>query len=885
MLSKLFGTSNDRILKKIYPIVKQINALEPKMMSLSEGELRQKTDEFKKRLAAGESTDDILPEAFATVREASRRILVAPNADSPDKTMRHFDVQLIGGIVLHQGKIAEMTTGEGKTLVATLPAYLNALTGEGVHIVTVNDYLARRDKEWMSPLYEYLGLKAGAIQANQSAEEKQAAYLCDITYGTNNEFGFDYLRDNMKSRPEEQVQISRGLNYSIVDEVDSILIDEARTPLIISGPVEESTDKYYTADKIARRLKPGKHFEIKEKERMAHLTEEGIEEVEKLLNVESLYTGANMEWPHYIEQALRAHYLFKGDKDYIVKNGEVVIVDEFTGRLMEGRVWSDGLHQAVQAKERQRIKEENQTLATITLQNFFRLYKKLAGMTGTAVTEAAEFDKIYKLEVVTIPTNKPMHRENLPDRVYRTEKEKFDAIIQEIKEVHQQGRPVLVGTVSIEKSELLSERLRRGGIEHEVLNAKHHEREAQIIAKAGQPGNVTIATNMAGRGTDIVLGEGVAERGGLHIVGTERHEARRIDNQLRGRAGRQGDPGSSRFYVSLEDDLMRIFASERVGSLLKTFGMEEGMAIEHSMVSKSIERAQKKVEAHNFEIRKHLLDYDEVMDQQRKTVYTLRQNVLEGKNLRDYVIQMIEDSIAEMVSYAFDMKSIDREDEDEEEEEKEDEESEGRFDLADWFKKKFGINVDLDDIEEKTRQNIEEFLIKKAVEAYEEKENTIGKNEMEKIAQILLLDKIDTKWKDHLYAMDHLRSGIGLRGYAQVDPRIEYKKEALSMFENMNLSIRDEVTDLIFKLQMVDESDRKDIWHPDNYLHQEVSGTEKIQGPQAPASPVQQSTANVAEETAERKTEPIKVAVKVGRNQPCICGSGKKYKQCCGRVR
>ncbi|MCF6153916.1 MAG: preprotein translocase subunit SecA [Candidatus Brocadia sp.] len=867
-LTKIFGTSNERILNKIKPIIEHINSLEPKMMSLTDAELRQKTDEFKERLSRGETMDDLLPEAFATVREASRRVLVAPNPDSPNRTMRHFDVQLIGGIVLHQGKIAEMATGEGKTLVATLPAYLNALSGKGVHIVTVNDYLAKRDRDWMSPLYEFLGLKTGAIQSNQPYEEKKAAYLCDITYGTNNEFGFDYLRDNMRVRTEEQVQISRGLNYAIVDEVDSILVDEARTPLIISGPAEESTEKYYLADKVARRLKAGKHFEIKEKERMAHLTEEGIEEVEKLLNVDSIYTDRNMEWPHYIEQALRAHYLFKNDRDYIVKGGEVIIVDEFTGRLMEGRVWSDGLHQAVQAKEHQRIKEENQTLATITLQNFFRLYKKLAGMTGTAMTEAAEFDKIYKLEVVAIPTNKPMRRTNFPDRVYRTEKEKFDAIIKEIAEVHKSGRPTLVGTVSIEKSELLSEKLMREGIEHEVLNAKQHEREANIVAKAGQRGNVTIATNMAGRGTDIVLGEGVADLGGLHIIGTERHEARRIDNQLRGRAGRQGDPGSSRFYVSLQDDLMRIFASERVSSLLKTFGMEEGMAIEHSMVSKSIERAQKKVEEHNFEIRKHLLEYDEVMDQQRKTIYSLRQDVLEGKNIRDYIFQMIEDGIKEVTAFAFDTKSG----RDEEE----------PFDIADWFKQKFGLLIDLNEVEEKTRQNVEAFLIKKAEEAYEAKENTIGKEEMEKIAQILLLEKIDTKWKDHLYAMDHLRSGIGLRGYAQVDPRIEYKREALAMFESMNLSIRDEVTDLIFKLQLGREAEKKDIWHPDHYVHQEVSGLETIQ--ESPvAAAIQGANANT-EEQVERKMEPIKVGIKVGRNQPCPCGSGKKFKQCCGRV-
>ena len=869
-ITKLFGTSNERIIKSIRPIVDQINALEQKMMSLTDAEIRQKTDEFKERLSKGETMDDLLPEAFAVVREGSRRVLIAPNPDSPNRTMRHFDVQLIGGVVLHEGKIAEMATGEGKTLVATLPAYLNALTGNGVHIVTVNDYLAKRDRDWMTPLYEFLGLKAGAIQSNQEYNEKKAAYLCDITYGTNNEFGFDYLRDNMRVRPEEQVQISRGLNYAIVDEVDSILVDEARTPLIISGPAEESTEKYYIADKIARRLKAAKHFEIKEKERAAHLSEEGVEEVEKQLNVDSLYTGTNMEWPHYIEQALRAHHLFKNDRDYIVKNGEVIIVDEFTGRLMEGRVWSDGLHQAVQAKEHQRIKEENQTLATITLQNFFRLYKKLAGMTGTAMTEAAEFDKIYKLEVVLIPTNKPMHRTNFPDRVYRTEKEKFDAIIKEIVEVHKEGRPTLVGTVSIEKSETLSEKLTREGIEHEVLNAKQHEREAHIIAKAGQRGNVTIATNMAGRGTDIVLGEGIAALGGLHIIGTERHEARRIDNQLRGRAGRQGDPGSSRYYVSLQDDLMRIFASERVSSLLKMFGMEEGMAIEHSMVSKSIERAQKKVEEHNFEIRKHLLDYDEVMDQQRKTIYSLRQDALEGKNLRDYVLRMMEDSIKEIVTFAYDTKSS-RDEGD-------------QLDLTAWFKQKFGFTIDLNEVEGKTRPSVEASLIKKAEVAYEAKESEIGKEEMEKIAQILLLEKIDIKWKDHLYAMDHLRSGIGLRGYAQIDPKIEYKREALGMFESMNLSIRDEVTDLIFKLQPVKETERKDIWHPDQFVHKEVSGLEAIHESPVTVGTVQDVNAD-SEEQVERKIEPIKVGLKVGRNQPCTCGSGKKFKQCCGRLK
>ncbi|HHT9125610.1 MAG TPA: preprotein translocase subunit SecA [Candidatus Brocadiia bacterium] len=859
-LGKVFGSSNERIVRRLYPIVEHINSFEPKMQKLTDAELRQKTDEFKMRVSKGETLDDILPEAFAVVREASRRIPTTPDPRILPKAMRHFDVQLIGGIVLHQGKIAEMQTGEGKTLVATLPAYLNALTRKGVHIVTVNDYLAKRDRDWMGPVYEALGLTVGAIQSNQEYNEKRAAYQCDITYGTNNEFGFDYLRDNMRARLEEQVQVSRGLNYAIVDEVDSILIDEARTPLIISGPAEESTERYYRADTVARRLKPGKHFEIKEKEKATHLTEEGIEEVEKLLGVESIYTDKNMDWPHFIEQALRAHHLFKGDRDYIVQGREVVIVDEFTGRLMDGRVWSDGLHQAVQAKERLRVKEENQTLATITLQNFFRLYKKLAGMTGTAATEAAEFDKIYGLEVVTIPTNKPLIRYTNPDRVFRTEKEKFDAIEEEIKEINQTGRPVLVGTVSIEKSEILSNRLRRLGIEHEVLNAKQHAREAVIVSKAGQMNTVTIATNMAGRGTDIVLGEGVAKLGGLHIVGTERHEARRIDNQLRGRAGRQGDPGSSRFYVSLEDDLMRIFASERVSSILKKFGMTEGMAIEHSMITKSIERAQKKVEEHNFEIRKHLLEYDEVMDEQRKSIYGWRQNVLEGKNLKEDMLRLIKESALDSVDYYLNLKL-----------------ESGEWDskgLVNWFRQKFGTEVNLNNTNELSREDIENLLIEESIKAYEEKEKSIGEVQMRKLEQLLLLDRVDIRWKDHLYAMDHLKSGIGLRGYAQVDPKVEYKREALAMFESMGMSIREEVTDLIFKLQLrtEEESRPRDVWHEDSFVYQDFS---------ASAKQSQEAIAN--SETAEQKLEPIRVGLKVGRNQPCPCGSGKKYKQCCGK--
>ena len=691
IFTKIFGSSNERVLKALNPIVEQINLLESKMKGLTDAELREMTDKFRERLADGEKLDNLLPEAFAAVREASVRVLLITNSDGSSTGMRHFDVQLIGGIVLHQGKIAEMGTGEGKTLAATLPAYLNALEGKGVHVITVNDYLAKRDRDWMGPMYEFLGITSGSIQGKQSYEDKKLAYKADITYGTNNEFGFDYLRDNMRVHLEEQVQ--RGLNYAIVDEVDSILIDEARTPLIISGPSEESTDKYYTADKIARKMKRGTHYEIKEKEKSVNLTEEGINFVENQLGVDSIYEDINMDWPHYIEQSLRAHSLYSIDTDYIVRGRDVIIVDEFTGRLMEGRVWSDGLHQAVQAKERLKIKEENQTLATITLQNYFRLYKKLSGMTGTAFTEATEFDKIYDLEVVVIPTNKPLRRHNYPDKVYCTPKEKHNAIVEEIVEVHKTGRPILVGTISIEKSELLSTMLRRCGIEHEVLNAKHHEREAAIVSKAGQRGNVTIATNMAGRGTDIVLGDRIAEEGGLHIIGTERHESRRIDNQLRGRAARQGDPGSSRFYVSIEDDLMRIFAPERVGAILKKFGMVDGMAIEHSMINKSIERAQKKVEEHNFEIRKNLLEYDEVMDEQRKTIYTRRQKILRQEGLREDMLQMIEESIQDSVDYYLNPKLHNSEWELES--------------LFKWYEQKLGIVLDnKKSAEEETREDI-----------------------------------------------------------------------------------------------------------------------------------------------------------------------------------
>ncbi|MDI6759362.1 MAG: preprotein translocase subunit SecA [Candidatus Brocadiaceae bacterium] len=856
-----FGTANERILAQLWPIVHHISSLEPKVKELTDAQLRAKTDEFKKRLQAGETLDDLLPEAFAVVREASNRVPRSPNPEIPLFTMRPFDVQLLGGIVLHQGKIAEMATGEGKTLVAILPAYLNALTGRGVHIVTVNDYLAKRDRDWMGPVFEFLGMTAGAIQSHQEYKDKQQAYQCGIVYGTNSEFGFDYLRDNMRLGVEEQVQ-GGGLNYAIVDEVDSILIDEARTPLIISGPSEESTEKYYVADRISRRLKD-KHFQIKEKEKQVHLTDEGTVEVEHQLGIGSMYTGANMDWPHYIEQSLRAHHLFKLDRDYIVKDGQVVIVDEFTGRLMEGRVWSDGLHQAVEAKERQKIKEENQTLATVTLQNYFRVYKKLAGMTGTASTEASEFDKIYGLEVVVIPPNKSLHRTNFPDKVYRTEREKWNAIEEEIAEIHKSGRPLLIGTVSIERSEMLSERLQRRGITHEVLNAKHHEREAHIVAKAGQMGHVTVSTNMAGRGTDIILGEGVAGLGGLHVVGTERHEARRIDNQLRGRSGRQGDPGSSRFYVSLEDDLMRLFASERVSSILQRLGMEEGMAIEHSMVSNAIERAQKKVEEHNFEIRKHLLEYDEVMDEQRKTIYAWRQKCLEGKDLREDVLKMIRDSVLDEVDYYMGVK--------------EEGESWDTKSLLEWFGTKFRAEVTLDEIADKTKEEIQGLLTTRAQELYQQRVREIGEEEVLRLEQILLLEKIDAKWKDHLYAMDHLKSGIGLRGYAQIDPRVEYKREALVMFEEMMFSIRAEIIDIFFKIKIERgvPAMARSVWKAEDFVYQDPSLL--LEGKRSA-----QPTATNAE-AGERRLEPIRVSAKVGRNQPCPCGSGKKYKVCCGK--
>jgi preprotein translocase subunit SecA len=832
-LTKVFGSENERTLKKIIPLAQHISSLEPEVERLSDEQLRLKTQQFQEKLAQGATEDDILPEAFAVVREASKRTT----------KMRHFDVQLIGGIVLHEGRIAEMATGEGKTLVATLPAYLNALTKKGVHVVTVNDYLARRDSEWMGPIYKFLGLTVGAIQHDSSTQDRQAAYHADITFGTNNEFGFDYLRDNMKYDLRDYVQ--REHNYAIVDEVDSILIDEARTPLIISGPAEESTDKYYRIDRIIPRLKKGTDYTVDEKANAVTLTEEGIVHAEHLLGIQNLYDPNNMDWLHHIHQGLKAHALFELDVDYVVKDGAVLIVDEFTGRLMPGRRYSDGLHQALEAKENVKIESENQTLATITLQNYFRMYKKLAGMTGTAETEAVEFGKIYNLDVVVIPTNRDLIRLSFPDVVYRTEKEKFNAVVEEIKQMNATGRPALVGTVSIEKSERLSALLKRTGIKHVVLNAKYHEKEAEIIAQAGQKGAVTIATNMAGRGTDIVLGPGIADLGGLHILATERHEARRIDNQLRGRAGRQGDPGSSRFYLSLEDDLMRIFGSDRISPIMQKLGMEEGVPIEHKLVTRSIEHAQKQVEGRNFEIRKHLLEYDDVMNKQREAVYGLRRKVLEEESHTEYIMELCEAILKWQV----------------------DERCPQGKDPRDWdvealvndMRGQFGMDVDPEKIRQlENPDNIYDFLYQKLEQLYSEKKTKIGPERWAIHERLLMLHVIDSQWKDHLYGLDHLKEGIGFRGYGQRDPLIEYKKESFVLFEEMMNRMEEEIVKYVFMTQPPSAEDTPRV----------VRAPKAVQfsGPSLESAVV----------TAVRKGQ------KVGRNDPCPCGSGQKYKKCCG---
>jgi preprotein translocase subunit SecA len=1182
-LIRIFGNSNERVVRRMRPLVARINELEPASMALTDEQLKGKTVELRARLAQGETLDDLLPEAFAYCREAGRRFL----------KMRHYDVQLMGGMVLHGGNISEMVTGEGKTLVATLAAYLNALEGKGVHVVTVNDYLARRDAEWMSPLYQGLGMTVGAIQADMDSTERQDIYGRDITYGTNNEFGFDYLRDNMK--PARHLQAQGILHYAIIDEVDSILVDEARTPLIISGPAFDDVRKYAEADRIARLLRPAVHFEVKEKERTAHLNDEGVREAEKLAGVESFYTPGNMEWPHLIDNSLKAHHLYRKDRDYIVSpDGEIIIVDEFTGRLMTGRQWSDGLHQAVEAKERVKIKEENQTLATITLQNFFKLYKKLSGMTGTAMTEANEFWKVYKLDVIAIPTNKPLSRVNYSDVIYRSETEKVQALLDEIREVHDTGRPILVGTTSIEKSEDLSEYLRRSGVSHQVLNAKYHEREAEIVAQAGRKGAVTIATNMAGRGTDIILGgnpefmawadlkvlkdedglplyptrlevppdvwlaavakyedemraEGreVAALGGLHIIGTERHESRRIDNQLRGRSGRQGDPGSSRFFLSLEDDLMRKFAGEWVSNVLTRLGMQEGEAIESKLVSRRIEGAQKKVEERNFDVRKNLLEYDEVMDEQRKRVYTFRQRLLEGYPTKDVIVQMLDDQVTPAVErfladdygtssfaewagnrlgvefeakefrnspfedaaenaheraevetnsavreaieenlpsdaepdewnwlalanwastrYGLSLKERDlrafaKTSKEEVEFDRGDleqyiadraiaavkqvdlspakeflQEDWGRRSLAGWVHHKFGIAadpnewkglsradvtrevqrlarelyarkesefpvrvgmsrffadrsgnqnprhdreglaawasarfhtlVDPEELRPKLRSEIETMLLdmshaqyRGARVAYEldelieqtygpvpeagkptpapdraaatrlvawarqelgveltpEEVETSGRTpmrnclvealdrlhrpEMREMEKALLLQVLDSAWMEHLRAMDHLRSSVGLRGYAQVDPKVEYKREGMKIFEEMWAGVADRVTDLIFRMEQIDPDFLSYLgqrWQLDRAraIHEEAPREAVAAGAGAGVSvgaaaggirASQDAAIEASQRSAERKAEPVRnTAKRVGRNDPCPCGSGKKFKSCC----
>ena len=863
ILKKIVGTKNEREIKRIRPVVEKTTALESKMQALTDDQLKQLTPQLKERLENGEDLDSILPEAFAGVREVGRRTL----------NMRHFDVQLIGGAVLHEGKIAEMATGEGKTLVATLPVYLNALTGLGVHVVTVNDYLARRDAEWMGPIYKFLGLSVGVIVHGLDDAERKREYDCDVTYGTNNEFGFDYLRDNMKYSIEEFAQ--REFNYAIVDEVDSILVDEARTPLIISGPAEESTDKYYKINRLIYQLKKEKDYMIDEKAKSAYLTEEGVARIERLLKVENLYDPKYVDFLHHINQALKAHEFFALDVDYIIKDGKVIIVDEFTGRLMPGRRFSDGLHQALEAKENVKIERENQTLATVTFQNYFRMYKKLAGMTGTADTEAVEFKKTYNLDVVVIPTNQALIRTNYPDVVYRTEREKFKAAAQEIEELCAKGRPVLVGTLSIEKSERLAEMLKRKGVPHHILNAKQHEREAEIVAQAGRLKAVTISTNMAGRGTDILLGgnpaflalslskgqegteahekameearricekekEEVIRLGGLHILGTERHESRRIDNQLRGRAGRQGDPGSSRFYVSLEDEIMRIFGSERISPLLGKLGMTEDMPIEHPLISKAIENAQTRVEGHNFEIRKYLLEYDNVMNKQRETVYGLRKEMMTDGDMKERVLEMVGDLCEGFV--------------DEYAPEKVYPEEWDMTSLKNRVFETFFLHFDLDhvDIKSMTKAGLLDAVKTHAFSAYDAKEKEFGPATLRSIEQYIALSSLDAHWKEHLLSLDHLREGIGLRGYGQKDPLREYQRESFELFLEMLDQVKVDTVRKLFAIQ---------------------PARQEVVKPEAPVIFM-----NRGDSPAEQQK-----SKKIGRNDPCTCGSGKKYKKCCGR--
>jgi len=830
LAKKILGSRNDRYLKSLSPLVVRINDLEPSIKPLDQEAMQARMAELRQEVQNDRPLDELLPEVFAMVREASVRAL----------SMRHFDVQLIGGITLHQGKIAEMKTGEGKTLVATLPVVLNALSGKGVHLITVNDYLARRDAAWMGKIYEYLGLTVGVIVHGLSDQDRQTAYGADITYGTNNEFGFDYLRDNMKFYKEQLVQ--RPLNYAIVDEVDSILIDEARTPLIISGPAEESTALYTRIDAIIPSLKLDTHFTLDEKAKSVLISEEGVARCEQILGVENLYDPANVSLQHHVLQGLRAHHLYQRDVDYIVKEGQVIIVDEFTGRLMPGRRYSDGLHQALEAKEGVKVEAENQTLASITFQNYFRMYEKLSGMTGTADTEAVEFKQIYDLEVISIPTHRNMVRKDFPDLIYKNQNDKFKAIAADVKELHKKGQPVLVGTVSIEKSELLSGLLKKEGVPHDVLNAKQHEKEAEIVAQAGQTGRVTIATNMAGRGTDIVLGEGVVGLGGLHILGTERHESRRIDNQLRGRSGRQGDPGSSRFYLALDDDLMRLFGSDRIAGIMDKLGMEEGEAIENRMVTKAIENAQKRVEAHNFEIRKQLLEYDNVMNQQREVIYSLRREVMVTATPE----AMIEGWIDELLDEVFEPLASSKGDQDPEELEA----TAAR--IEEIFTVRTAVATGDESEKQAVRQSVRdqlETLRAGAGEHYRE------------IARYFLLESLDRNWKEHLLNMDHLRDGIGLRGYGQKDPKQEYKREGFALFQGLIFTIKDASVRALCRVRIRTEVREEEFQHK-----------------KEPAGEVQYS----GSDAAERKKQPKRRdAPKVGSNDPCPCGSGKKYKKCC----
>ncbi len=897
VLNRIFGSRNDRLLKRLNKIVVRINSLEEGVAALSDSELRARTDQFRQRLADGESLDDLLPEAFAVVREAGKRVL----------DMRHFDVQLIGGMVLHEGKIAEMRTGEGKTLVATLAVYLNALPGKGVHVVTVNDYLARRDAEWMGKLYEFLGLTTGVVVSGMDNAARREAYAADVTYGTNNEFGFDYLRDNMAFSREEQVQ--RGLNYAIVDEVDSILIDEARTPLIISGPAEDSSELYVSIDKLIPNLEkqeeedgPG-DFSVDEKSKQVFLTEAGHQRVEQLMieagllkENESLYDTSNIGLMHHLMAALRAHALFQRNVDYIVQNGQIVIVDEFTGRTMPGRRWSEGLHQAVEAKERVPIQQENQTLASITFQNYFRMYDKLAGMTGTADTEAYEFQQIYDLEVAVIPTNKPVGRVDFGDLIYMTQREKFDSVIEDIKDCVKRQQPVLVGTTSIETSEYLSGMLKKAGIKHEVLNAKQHEREAEIVAQAGCPGAVTIATNMAGRGTDIVLGgnleaelkklpeddeqarqearerwqkrhDQVIKAGGLHIIGTERHESRRIDNQLRGRSGRQGDPGSSRFYLALEDNLMRIFASERVAAIMQKLGMQEGEAIEHPWVTKAIENAQRKVEGRNFDIRKQLLEYDDVANDQRKVIYEQRSELMESDDISETISDIRYDVVNSLIDTYVPPQSIDE-----------------QWDipgLEQALESEFGLKLDLqgwlDADESLHEEGLRERILEELEKEYAAKEQLAGSEVLRQFEKAAMLQVLDTAWKEHLAAMDYLRQGIHLRGYAQKNPTQEFKREAFELFNRLLDRIKHETISVLSKVQVrapedveaVEERRRRQVEL--NYQHAQASA---LSGAGEPPP----------EDRQERHAPFVREGRKIGRNEPCPCGSGKKYKRCHGRL-